>query len=87
MIRKPLVLGVAPTRRDWFSNEVVLANRDAVNKAAQQICERYGARFVGIEGLSEDGTMSTLEITDRVIDRFRQQGVNALFVPHCNFGQ
>lgn len=87
MIRKPLVLGVAPTRRDWFSNEAVLANRDAVNRAAQQICERYGARFVGIEGLSQDGTMSTLEIADRVIDRFRQQGVNALFVPHCNFGQ
>ena len=86
-MRHKVVLGVAPTRRDWFTNSVVLANRDAINQTAKALCDQQSAEFVGIQGLSQDGTMSTLDIADRVISRFRQAGVNAIFVPHCNFGQ
>lgn len=86
-MRKKLILGVAPTRRDWFTNDVVLANRDAVNEAMKKLCARYDVELVGIEGLTGDGTMSDLAGADRIIQRFRTRGVNALFVPHVNFGQ
>lgn len=86
-MNQKLILGVAPTRRDWFTNEVVLSNRDQIIRKIQELCQQYDVTYVGIEGLSADGTMSNLADTDRIIKRFRQRGVNALFLPHCNFGQ
>ncbi len=82
-----LVLGVAPTRRDYFTNETVLKNRDDINATVAQLSGQYGFETVGIEGLSEDGTLSTTAVADKAAERFRQRGVNALFIPHVNFGQ
>ena len=82
-----VVLGIAPTRRDWFSNPKVLANRDRYNEEALRLCELYGAEAVTIEGLTRDGTMSEIHGTDRIIAHFKEKGVNALFIPHVNFGQ
>ena len=86
-MNKKLILGVAPTRRGWFTNSKVMENRDAINKAAHELCDESDAEFVGIEGLSSDGTMSELSDADRIIERFRKKNVNALFIPHVNFGQ
>ena len=82
-----VVLGIAPTRRDWFSNDTVLANRDRYFAEAKRLCSLYGAEAVTIEGLTADDTMSEIHGTDRIIDHFKSKGVNALFIPHVNFGQ
>lgn len=82
-----LVLGVAPTRRDYFTNETVLCNRDHINGVAAKLAEQYGFDVIGIEGLSEDGTLSSVSTAEKAAERFLQRGVNALFIPHVNFGQ
>ena len=84
---RKLILGVAPTRRDYFTNETVEANRDHILSVTRELCAQYDVQMVGIEGLSPDGMMSDIHAADRIIQRFREQGVNALFIPHCNFGQ
>ena len=84
---RKLILGVAPTRRDYFTNETVEANRDRILSVTRELCAQYDVQMVGIEGLSPDGMMSDIHAADRIIQRFREQGVNALFIPHCNFGQ
>lgn len=84
---RKLILGVAPTRRDYFTNETVEANRDRILSVTRELCAQYDVQMVGIEGLSPDGMMSDIHTADRIIQRFREQGVNALFIPHCNFGQ
>ena len=84
---KKVVLGIAPTRRDWFSNDTVLSNRDRYVNEAERLCRLYGAEPVTITGLTADDTMSELKGTARIIAHFREKGVNALFIPHTNFGQ
>ena len=82
-----LVLGVAPTRRDYFTNETVEANRDQILSVTRSLCAQYDAEMVDIEGLSPDNMMSDIQAADRIAQRFREKRVNALFIPHCNFGQ
>lgn len=82
-----LVLGVAPTRRDYFTNETVETNRDHIQSVTRTLCGQFDVEVVGIEGLSPDGMMSDIHTADQVIQRFQERKVNALFIPHCNFGQ
>ncbi len=87
MSHKKVILGVAPTRRDWVTNAATLKNRDHINEVTKTLCEKYDVEFVGIEGLSSDNIMSDIATADKIIEHFRNKKVNALFIPHCNFGQ
>lgn len=87
MKNKKVVLGIAPTRRDYFTNDTVVKNRDHIYRVTADLCEKYDVELVSMQDLSPDGMMSDIKITDKVIERFRAKGVNALFIPHCNFGQ
>lgn len=87
MNNKKVILGVAPTRRDWVTNKSTLSNRDHIINVTKNLCNKYDVEYVGIEGLSSDDIMADLETADKVIELFRSKKVNALFIPHCNFGQ
>lgn len=87
MNHKRVILGVAPTRRDWVTNQTTLKNRDHIIHVAKELCNKYDAEFVGIDGLCDDSLISDIFTADRVIEFFRSKHVNALFIPHCNFGQ
>ena len=86
MLKKKLVIGVAPTRRDFFSNDTVLSNRDKIMSHMKQYAEEYDFELVDIQGLSPDNTLSLLIDAEKIIEHFRSKGVNALFFPHTNFG-
>ena len=38
---RKLILGVAPTRRDYFTNETVEANRDRILSVTRELCAKY----------------------------------------------
>ena len=77
-----VVLGVAPTRRSIFSAP------DAVNYAdlTRARLEELGISFVDIKDISEDGLLHREEDRVRIEEKFKEQGVDGLFVPHGNFG-
>ncbi len=86
---RKFTLGVAPTRRDFFPAP---AN-------ARQVKERMMVRlqeiFAGIEdltvvdleGINEEGMLYDYADVPKAEKKFKEAGVDAVFFPHCNFGQ
>ncbi|QJD81993.1 L-fucose/L-arabinose isomerase family protein [Cohnella herbarum] len=82
---KKLKLGYAPTRRFTFSEQ------DAF-KYKVQIREKMDSfgmdiDIVDLEGLNSEGLLYDDHINaEQIAERFKQQDVDAVFFPHCNFG-
>ncbi|MDR1796477.1 MAG: L-fucose/L-arabinose isomerase family protein [Clostridiales Family XIII bacterium] len=75
-------LGVACTRRNIFSREDAIRCKDDTLAKLRQM----GVDCVDIDWLNEDGLMYDVAQVDQVAARFKAEGVDALFTPHCNFG-
>jgi len=89
MLNKKLVLGYAPVRRDVFPDpKDAVAQRDPIRKRIEEIIGRIGnVRLVDIDWLNEEKILVENDDVKRVIKHFQKEGVEALFIPHCNFGQ
>jgi L-fucose isomerase-like protein len=83
---RPLVLGVAPTRRQMFKSDFALANKVAILQKTASLVAGLPVRIVDIDWLNEEGILSNLRDVSKVADYFRQARVDAVFMPHCNFG-
>jgi L-fucose isomerase-like protein len=80
-----LKLGYAPTRRFVFSEEDAYKYKVLI----RQKMESFGLPIdiVDLEGLNQEGLLYDDQIgADKIIERFRQEDVDAVFFPHCNFG-
>lgn len=75
-------LGFAPTRRSIFSAP------DALKYAGltrSRLCE-LGIEFVGIDDINPEGLLYDANDIPKILSKFRSEGVDGLFLPHCNFG-
>jgi len=79
--RKPL-LGLCPIGKFVFSNADAVRYKNLL----QQRLAEWSVRTVDLEGVLEDGLVKDQSHVDAVVDHFRRAGVDALFMPHCNFG-
>lgn len=75
-------LGIAATRRNMFSREEAIRMKKEV---LRRIKDR-GVDFIDLEWLNKDGLLYDANDVEAVEKRFRSEGVEALFIPHCNFG-
>ena len=84
-----LVLGVAPTRRDTFpAPEDAMAVKQRMMPVLQEILDGIeNLTVVDIEGINDEGLIYDYADVPKIEKRFREAGVDALFVPHVNFGQ
>lgn len=81
MEKKPL-LGLCPIGKFVFSNEDAKRQKELL----KALLEKWNVRYVDLEGVLEDGLVKDQSCVDRVVEHFRQAGVDCLFMPHCNFG-
>jgi len=82
---KKLKLGYAPTRRFVFSAEDAFKYKVLIKEKI----ESFGMDIdiVDLEGINEEGLLYDDNINaDSLVDRFKKEGVDAVFFPHCNFG-
>ena len=79
---KKFRLGYAPTRRVTFSKEEAGRYRKLI---LRQI-KKYDIEIVDIDWLNDEGLLFDLQQAPAVFKKFRHEFVDALFVPHCNFG-
>ncbi|MEC0203946.1 L-fucose/L-arabinose isomerase family protein [Paenibacillus lautus] len=82
---KKLKLGYAPTRRFVFSAEDAFKYKVLIKEKI----ESFGMDIdiVDLEGINEEGLLYDDNINaDLIVDRFKKEGVDAVFFPHCNFG-
>jgi L-fucose isomerase-like protein len=80
-----LKLGYAPTRRFVFSAEDAYKYKVLI----KQKIESFGMDIdiVDLEGINQEGLLYDDNINaDLIIDRFKQEKVDAVIFPHCNFG-
>jgi L-fucose isomerase-like protein len=86
VLKKTIVLGVAPVKRSFLD----------MNEARRQK-EKFMAvigtlkpglvKIVGIDDLCENGIACQAETVPRAVEKFRNAGIDALFVPFCDFGE
>jgi len=75
-------LGFAPTRRSIFSAPDAIKYR---NLTAERLDE-LGVTFVDIMDINEEGLLYDDSHVKIIAEKFRTEGIDGLFLPHCNFG-
>jgi hypothetical protein len=82
MTGKKFRLGYAPTRRVTFSKEEAGRFRKLTLKKIKQ----YKIDVVDIDWLNDEGLLFDMAQVNDVFKKFRHEFVDAVFVPHVNFG-
>ena len=79
-------LGVVPVRRDMLSLEKAAANKQEI---FARMAELIGddVEIVDIDDICEQGILvADLGEIDRVVAKMKTNGIDGLFMPHCDFG-
>ncbi|HUV07832.1 MAG TPA: hypothetical protein VMX75_08900, partial [Spirochaetia bacterium] len=80
--KDPLLLGICPIGKFVFSHEDALRQK----KAILQKLDTWGVNTCTIDGVIPDGIVRDQRHVEPVVEHFRRKKIDALFVPHCNFG-
>lgn len=75
-------LGYAPTRRSIFSAPDAIKYR---NLTADKLKE-LDIEFVDITDINEEGLLYDDEDRKKIAQKFKDEKIDGLFIPHCNFG-
>lgn len=80
----PLRIGYAPTRRNIFSREDALKFKNSIKEKISSF--NLPIALVDIDSINEEGLMYDRKDEKAIIEHLLNEKVDALFVPHCNFG-
>ena len=85
---RKLVLGYAPTRRfDFPDPKNAYENSLKIRRRVDEILEKIGdVELVDISFLNEEALLYQACDVERAAQYFREKKIDALFVPHANFG-
>ena len=75
-------LGFAPTRRSIFSAPDALKYAGLTKARLKEL----NVEFVGIDDINEEGLLYDDNDIQKIEKKFKEAGVDGLFLPHCNFG-
>lgn len=85
---KKVILGYVPIRRDTFSPEPAEILRDKIKDRIEGIVSKLeDVELVCIDPIIEGGMLWDHRDVEKVVDYLREKKVDAVFYPHCNFGQ
>lgn len=83
-------IGYAPTRREtnvYPLPEPAFVMRDRIRKRVEEIVAKiHDVELVDIDWLNEEGLLVETRDVAAVADHFKAQHVDAIFMPHANFG-
>lgn len=81
-MKKGFKLGLAPTRRFCFSVE----DAHRYKALTERKLDDLGIEYVNIDSVNEEGLLIRMEDAHKAIALFKAEDVDAVFVPHVNFG-
>lgn len=82
-MKERLKIGYAPTRRFTFSKE----DAHRFKKMTLETIAQFDIDIVDLEGINPEGLLfDNDEDAKKIIKRFKEADVDAVFFPHCNFG-
>lgn len=82
MSKAKIKLGYAPTRRSIFSAPDAIKYRGLTRDRL----EALGIDFVDIDDINEEGLLYDENDRLKIVEKFKREKVDGLFLPHCNFG-
>lgn len=83
-----IVLGYVPVMRDTFPVAPAASLRDKIRARIEEILAgMYEVELVAADNLMEDGMLWDNSDVPALAAYFREKKVDAMFFPHCNFGQ
>ncbi len=82
---KSLTLGVVPIKRGGTNMEEAVEQKELILKKVYELCPAP-VRLVDMEGVLENGILWSYDQLAAAEDTLRAEGVDALFLPHCDFG-
>lgn len=88
MVDNKIVLGYVPVRRDMFPLQPAVEMRDKIRARVEDILSRQvDVELVTIDEIVSGGILWDNADVPKIETYFRERKVDALFFPHCNFGQ
>jgi len=75
-------LGFVPTRRLAFEKEEAQKHKNLIRDKLLS----WKIDLVDIDWLNEDGMLYDIKDVEKVYQYFLEKNIDALFLPHCNFG-
>lgn len=81
-MKKSITLGFCPISKFVFSHEDALLQKGKL----ENILNGLGVRWAGLDGVLPDGMVKCQADVGPVVRHFTEAGIDALFLPHCNFG-
>jgi L-fucose isomerase-like protein len=82
MFKKSFTLGFCPIGKFVFSHEDALVQKAKL----ENVLKVSGTSWIGIDEVLPDGIVRRQEDVEPVVRHFKTRGIDALFLPHCNFG-
>jgi L-fucose isomerase-like protein len=82
---KTFKLGYMPTRRAFFSKEDAFKYKEIIHNEIKKLVNDK-VQILDLEWLNEEGLLHDDLDAEKVAEYFLSKKVDALFAPHCNFG-
>ena len=79
--KKPL-LGFCPIGKFVFSHEEAVRCK----RSLESLLEKWRVPYIGIDEVVEDGMVRDVGDVSRVVTYLKSKAIDAVFMPHCNFG-
>lgn len=79
---KKVKVGFAPTRRTVFDKVEAKRYKDLIEARLKE----WRVDYVNLDFLNEEGLLFNIADAEKAAERFAAEKVDAVFVPHCNFG-
>ncbi|MDR2078849.1 MAG: hypothetical protein LBP74_03895 [Treponema sp.] len=86
MLNKTIVLGVTPVKRAFLSLDVAKAEKKKIMEVIRGIYPGV-VKIVDIDDVVPDGIVFTADAAARSVEKLKAAGINALFIPFCDFGE
>ena len=81
-MKKDFKLGLCPIGKFVFSHEDAMKYKKEIEKKLK----KWGINFANIDAAVKDGMVRGTEDIEPAIKSLKNSNVDALFLPHCNFG-
>jgi L-fucose isomerase-like protein len=86
MVNKTVVLGVTPVKRAFLSLDVAKAEKAKFMGIIKEIYPEV-VKIVDVDDVVPDGIVYTADAAAKAIAKLKSAGINALFIPFCDFGE
>jgi L-fucose isomerase-like protein len=86
MLNKTIVLGVTPVKRAFLSLDVAKAEKAKFMEVIRKIHPEV-VKIVDVDDVAPEGIVFTADAAAKAIDKLKGAGINALFIPFCDFGE